>query len=66
MPEPTPTPTSAGSPLAAAGLPSPRAARNAAGKRASSAVSVQMIASVLFFATVGGAGVVWLARRFRV
>jgi hypothetical protein len=67
-PAPTPSPTSTGdgSPLAAAGVPTPRAASGPAGKPASSTVSVQMIASVLFLAAVGGAGVVWLARRVRV
>jgi hypothetical protein len=68
LPPPTPSPTSTGdgSPLAAAGVPTPRAASGPAGKPASSTVSVQMIASVLFLAAVGGAGVVWLARRVRV
>jgi serine protease len=67
-PSPTPAPTSTGdgSPLAAAGVPTTRAASGPAGKRASSTTSVQMMASVLFLAAVGGACLVWLARRVRV
>jgi subtilisin family serine protease len=65
-PTPSPTPASDASPLAAAGVPSPTAASRATGKRASSRVSVQMIASVLFLSAMGGASVVWLARRVRV
>jgi hypothetical protein len=67
-PTPSPSPTSTGdaSPLAAAGVPTPKAAGGPTGKPGSSIVSLQMIASVLFLAAVGGAGVVWLVRRVRV
>src|SRR5436309_3476262 len=46
-PTPSPTPTSEASPLAAAGLPSPRLASGATGRPASSTVSTQMVAFVL-------------------
>ena len=65
-PTPSPTPTSEASPLAAAGLPSPRLASGATGRPASSTVSTQMVAFVLFLASAGGASVVWIARRVRV
>jgi hypothetical protein len=67
-PTPTPSPTSTGdaSPLAAAGVPTPKLASGPAGRPASSTVSLQMVASVLFLAAVGSAGVVWLAHRVRV
>jgi hypothetical protein len=67
-PTPTPSPTSTGdaSPLAAAGVPTQKLAGGPTGRPASSTVSLQMIASVLFLAAVGGASVVWLARRVRV